>query len=56
MSRISRTYAGPEAPVSTPETDVATFFAVDIRAGVITRAEPFPEARQPAFRIWMQSP
>ena len=31
----------------------ADFEKVDVRAGVVTDARPFPEARRPAYRLWI---
>ena len=29
------------------------FMAVDVRVGMVVKAEPYPEARKPAIKIWV---
>jgi len=33
--------------------DISDFERLDIRVGTVTDAKPFPEARRPAIRLWI---
>ncbi len=35
------------------EITYGDFEKVDIRAGTVTRCEPYPEARKPSYKLWV---
>jgi tRNA-binding protein len=41
----------PHAPA--PEIGFDDFLKVDVRVGTVTHVEDFPEARRPAYKLWI---
>ena len=37
----------------TESIDFSDFTKVDIRVGTVVRAEPYPEARNPSIKVWV---
>jgi tRNA-binding protein len=42
-----------EPPKAAEQVSVDDFFQIDVRVGTVVRAEPFPEVRKPAYKLWI---
>jgi tRNA-binding protein len=48
MHKLPDAVAPPAGPIAFDQ-----FLTVDIRAGTIVEVQPFPEARKPAWKLWI---
>ncbi|SDF41703.1 tRNA-binding protein [Limimonas halophila] len=44
---------GADQPEPKPQIDFSTFQEVDVRVGTVTAVDDFPEARTPAYKLWI---
>jgi len=42
-----------ELPEAAASVTVDDFFQIDVRVGTVLRAEPFPKAKKPAYKLWI---
>ncbi|MFC4352748.1 tRNA-binding protein [Fodinicurvata halophila] len=43
-----------DSPIKeSPEISFDDFLKVDIRVGTVVRCEPYPEARRPSYKLWI---
>lgn len=49
----SNTVANPAADALADNIGFDDFLKVDVRVGTILRAEEYPEARRPAYKLWV---
>lgn len=52
-ARGSNMSASGDPGAARPPISFDDFLRVDVRVGTVVRAEPYPEARKPALKLWI---